>query len=291
MGELVFRYESAARIRIGVGQVNSLIGFFNTMEEKPKTASGEEKLVLEIELCSPMQVRCSFGYLDNGTEITVGSYCMVETKKGLQLARAISAPMKGQCDPRCHRKELVRIVRLANDADLANYEQRLKKEKEAYMLCREKVEEQELQMKIVNAEYHAEENTYYCFYTAEKRIDCRELAKEITHVLKGKIEFRQIGARDEGSLLGGVGSCGHQLCCTIFAVDDLPSVSMKMAKAQNLALNPTRISGLCGRLMCCLAYEFDAYKDNLKLKAKNKPQSGEETEETNNDKSQNPNSK
>ncbi|MDI6784914.1 MAG: regulatory iron-sulfur-containing complex subunit RicT, partial [bacterium] len=165
------------------------------------------------------------------------------------------------------------------------FEQRMKKEKEAYQLCREKVGEQEVQMKIVNVEYHPEDNTFYCFYTAEKRIDCRELAKDLAYLLKAKIELRQIGARDEGSLLGGVGSCGYQLCCTMFSIDELPSVLMKMAKAQNLALNPTRISGLCGRLMCCLAYEFDAYKDNLKPKGKNKPQSEEETDEENNNKS------
>ena len=255
------------------------------MNEIPKvTSEQKEKTVIDITLCTSTAMHCCLGFLDNGTEIELGSYCMVETEKGLQLARALSLPYKMKEGIRCRQKQLVKIVRLATDADITKFEQRMKKEKEAYQLCREKVEEQEVQMKIVNVEYHPEDNTFYCFYTAEKRIDCRELAKDLAYLLKAKIELRQIGARDEGSLLGGVGSCGYQLCCTMFSIDELPSVSMKMAKAQNLALNPTRISGLCGRLMCCLAYEFDAYKDNIKSKGKNKPQTEEETVEENNSK-------
>jgi cell fate regulator YaaT (PSP1 superfamily) len=239
----------------------------------------KEKTVIDIMLCTSTAMHCCLGFLDNGTEIELGSYCMVETEKGMQLARALSLPYKMKKRTQCRQKQVVKIVRLATDADINKFEQRLKKEKETYQLCREKVEEQEVQMKIVIVEYHPEDNTYFCFYTAEKRIDCRELAKDLTHQLKAKIELRQIGARDEGSLLGGIGSCGYQLCCTMFSIDDLPSVSMKMAKAQNLALNPTRISGLCGRLMCCLAYEFDAYKDNIKAKGKTRQQEEDSEEE------------
>ena len=248
------------------------------IQTKPELEQSE-KTVIDIMPCSSIAMHCFVGFLDNGTEIEQGTYCMIEIEKGLQLARTISLPYKLTSTPRCHQKQLVKIVRIANPADIEKYESRIKKEKEAYQVCREKAEEQEIQLKIVNVEFHPEDNTYYCFYTAEKRIDCREFAKELHHLLKAKIEMRQIGARDEGSLLGGIGSCGYQLCCTMFATEDLPSVSMKMAKSQNLALNPTRISGLCGRLMCCLAYEFDAYKDNVKLKGKPRQQEEDSKEE------------
>ncbi|MCX7918670.1 MAG: stage 0 sporulation protein [bacterium] len=252
------------------------------MSIKPGQHRGEqteEKTVVDILLCSSRAMHCYLGLLDSEILIEPGKYCILETETGLQLGQAISMPYKLRVGTRCRQKKLFRIVRLAQQADIEKYELQVKKEKEAYQLCREEVEEREIGIKIVNVEYHPEENTYYCFYTAEKRIDCRELAKDIAHILKAKIEIRQIGARDEGSLLGGIGSCGLQLCCTMISSDELPSVSMKMAKAQNLALNPQRISGLCGRLMCCLAYEFDAYQNNVKPKGRSKPQDNNASDE------------
>jgi cell fate regulator YaaT (PSP1 superfamily) len=242
----------------------------SSISSKSSAGNEPERTLVEILVCGSNNVRCCFGYIENNLEISEGSYCIIETEKGRQLGRAMSLPFreKGVTAVRCRQKKLVKIVRLADETDIAKHEQRMQKEKEAYLLCREKAEEQEVRMKIVNVEYHPNENIFYCFYTAEQRIDCRELAKDLGFLLKAKVELRQIGARDEGSLLGGVGSCGHQLCCTVFSVDDLPSVSMKMAKAQNIALNPMRISGLCGRLMCCLAFEFEGYKDNIKPKKK-----------------------
>jgi cell fate regulator YaaT (PSP1 superfamily) len=241
----------------------------------------KEKTVVDMMLCSSTNLHCCLGLVDNDTEIKPGSYVIVETEKGLQIGHTISLPYKMKDSPRCQQKKFVKLVRPANETDIKKLEHQIKKEKEAYQICREKVEEQESKMKIVSVEYHSAENTYYYFYTADKRVDCRELAKDLAYLLKAKIELRQIGARDEGSLLGGVGSCGYQLCCTMFSNDELPSVSMKMAKAQNLALNPTRISGLCGRLMCCLAYEFDAYKDNVKPRGKPRPQPDETREDEN----------
>ncbi|MFB3896402.1 MAG: stage 0 sporulation family protein [bacterium] len=235
------------------------------------------KTVVDIMLCSSTNLHCCLGLVEeDNTDLKPGSYVIIESGKGQQIGKTISLPYKMKENARCQQKKLVKILRPAHETDIKKLEQQIKKEKEAYQICREKVEEQEIDMKIVNVEYHPAENTYYYFYTADKRIDCRELSKDLAYLLKAKIELRQIGARDEGSLLGGVGSCGYQLCCTMFSIDELPSVSMKMAKAQNLALNPTRISGLCGRLMCCLAYEFDAYKNNIKPKGKNKPQPEQE---------------
>jgi cell fate regulator YaaT (PSP1 superfamily) len=247
-------------------------------EEKVKT-------VVDIMLCSSTNLHCCLGLVEDDTDLKPNSYVIVESGKGQQIGRTISLPYKMKDNPRCQQKKLVTIVRPAHEADIKKLELQVKREKEAYQICREKVEEQEINMKIVNVEYHPAENTYFYFYTADKRVDCRELAKDLAYLLKAKIELRQIGARDEGSLLGGVGSCGYQLCCTMFSVDELPSVSMKMAKAQNLALNPTRISGLCGRLMCCLAYEFDAYKDNVKMKVKSRQQPDETNEDESNKKS------
>lgn len=245
----------------------------------------QAQTVVDIIICSSTNLHCCLGLVEDDTDLKSGSYVIIESGKGQQIGKTISLPYKMQETPRCQQKKLVKILRPAHETDIKKLEQQIKKEKEAYQICREKVEEQEVDMKIVNVEYHPAENTYYYFYTADKRVDCRELAKDIAYLLKAKIELKQIGARDEGSLLGGVGSCGYQLCCTMFSIDELPSVSMKMAKAQNLALNPTRISGLCGRLMCCLAYEFDAYKNNIKPKGKNKSQDQEEeSEEENNNK-------
>jgi cell fate regulator YaaT (PSP1 superfamily) len=254
------------------------------MPDGTKIVSAEkEKTVVDIMLCGSTSLHCCLGLIEDETELKPGCYVMVDTEKGQQIGRTIALPYKMKDSRRCQQKKLVKIVRPAHEADIKKLELQIKKEKEAYQICREKVEEQELEMKVVNVEYHPAENTYHYFYTANKRVDCRELAKDLAYLLKAKIELRQIGARDEGSLLGGVGSCGYQLCCTMFATDELPSVSMKMAKAQNLALNPTRISGLCGRLMCCLAYEFDAYKDNVKPKGKPRPQSDDTSEEEDDD--------
>ena len=152
------------------------------------------------------------------------------------------------------------IVRKATDNDLRIFEENKEKEKEALEICREKVKAHKLEMKLVSAHYIVEESKVLFFFTAESRVDFRELVKDLVSVFKMRIELRQIGVRDESRVLGGLGVCGRPFCCHQ-VTDNLKPVSIKMAKEQNLSLNSMKISGPCGRLLCCLAYEFDVYNE------------------------------
>ena len=154
--------------------------------------------------------------------------------------------------------EIREIIRKADDEDISIYEANKVKEKEALEICRKKVEAHQLGMKLVSAHYIVEESKVLFFFTAESRVDFRELVKDLVSVFKMRIELRQIGVRDESRVLGGLGVCGRTFCCHGIT-DKLKPVSIKMAKEQNLSLNSMKISGPCGRLLCCLAYEFDFY--------------------------------
>lgn len=155
------------------------------------------------------------------------------------------------------------ILRIATAADLALVEKNRSREKEAFAICRRKVEEHQLDMKLVDVEMGFEGNKILFFFTSEGRVDFRALVKDLAAVFHSRIELRQIGVRDEAKMLGGLGICGRPFCCSSFLREFQP-VSIKMAKTQNLSLNPTKISGTCGRLMCCLKYEQDAYEDLLR---------------------------
>ncbi|MBN2736335.1 MAG: hypothetical protein JXR70_05095 [Spirochaetales bacterium] len=153
-----------------------------------------------------------------------------------------------------------KIVRKANAEDLKNYEEYKEKDQKAYRLCREKIQEHQLEMKLVSAHYLLDEPKILFFFTADSRVDFRELVKDLVSIFKTRIELRQIGVRDESRVLGGMGMCGRGYCCHTLT-DKLNPVSIKMAKEQNLSLNSLKISGACGRLLCCLAYEYPFYKE------------------------------
>jgi len=193
-------------------------------------------------------------FLTPKERLPLDSFCVVEGEHGLQIARVVRASHSIPSDRL--PDNLRAIVRVASGRDHEQWKRNQKKEQDAYRLCRKKVQEKGLQMKLVDVSYTLDGRKAIFFFTAESRVDFRELVKELAQALKIKIEMRQIGVRDEARRLGGVGCCGRVLCCATF-LKDFASVSIRMAKAQNLSLNPTKVSGLCGRLMCCLAYEYE----------------------------------
>jgi len=190
-------------------------------------------------------------------EIRAGDPVIVETARGVECGEAVIDPRQ------VPEEELVaplkKVIRKATPVDLKQVEINKAKEKEAFQVCQKKIEEHGLPMKLVDVEYTFDANKIIFYFTADGRIDFRELVKDLAAVFRTRIELRQIGVRDEAKMLGGLGSCGRVLCCASFLGDFAP-VSIRMAKDQNLSLNPTKISGICGRLMCCLKYESEAYE-------------------------------
>ncbi len=188
----------------------------------------------------------------------LGDGVIVETSQGIDLGHiaeeAVDLPLEQIIQP------LRPILRFALPEDLANYEEKKVREKAAFILCQEKVEARQLKMNLVEAEYSFDGKKLVFFFTADGRIDFRELVKDLAAVFHTRIELRQIGVRDQARMVGGLGLCGRELCCCSFLNDFVP-VSIKMAKEQGLSMNPAKISGACGRLMCCLKYEQDAYED------------------------------
>jgi cell fate regulator YaaT (PSP1 superfamily) len=180
---------------------------------------------------------------------------VLPTKYGKDLG-CVQGPIRDE--ETIEESEIREIIRKANDEDVALFEANKEKEREALEICRKKVEAHKLGMKLVSAHYIVEESKVLFFFTAESRVDFRELVKDLVSVFKMRIELRQIGVRDESRVLGGLGVCGRTFCCH-GVTDKLKPVSIKMAKEQNLSLNSMKISGPCGRLLCCLAYEFDFY--------------------------------
>ncbi len=181
---------------------------------------------------------------------------VVETERGISVGTVLSIPKEiseAEANP-----GLVTIRRLATQADLDTLKQNELKEKEAYEFCNRRIIERNMQMKLVRVEYLFDGSKSIFFFTADGRVDFRDLVKDLAHAFHTRIEMRQIGVRDESKMIGGIGICGRELCCCSFLRDFQP-VSVKMAKEQNLALNPTKISGQCGRLLCCLDYEYSTY--------------------------------
>lgn len=188
-------------------------------------------------------------------EIAVGDSVVVETERGLSIGEVMRGPVDKDADS---AEKLVTITRKATFEDLATVERNLQKEKEAYDFCLRRIVERNMQMKLVKVEYLFDGSKAVFFFTADGRVDFRDLVKDLAHTFHTRIEMRQIGVRDESKLVGGIGICGRELCCSSWLRDFQP-VSVKMAKEQNLALNPNKISGQCGRLLCCLDYEYETY--------------------------------
>lgn len=183
---------------------------------------------------------------------------IVETARGIEFGTAVSDVREVEDDKVV--QPLKPVLRVASERDREQEAANKLKEKEAYRICLEKIQKHELEMKLIDAEYTFDNNKVLFYFTADGRIDFRELVKDLASVFKTRIELRQIGVRDETKILGGIGICGRPLCCHTHLSDFIP-VSIKMAKEQNLSLNPTKISGVCGRLMCCLKHEEDTYEE------------------------------
>ncbi|MBR2547899.1 MAG: stage 0 sporulation family protein [Eubacterium sp.] len=189
-------------------------------------------------------------------DISEGAGVIVETARGMEYAVVELARTMVSDDNVV--KPLKSIVRIADEKDIKRHEENESRKAEAMKLCQEKILKHNLEMKLIDVEYTFDNNKIVFYFTADGRIDFRELVKDLAGVFRMRIELRQVGVRDEAKMLGGVGCCGRPLCCASWLSDFQP-VSIKMAKNQNLSLNPTKISGICGRLMCCLKYENDTY--------------------------------
>ena len=190
-------------------------------------------------------------------EVKRGDQVIVETARGVEFGNVVMGPKEVKDEE--ITQPLKTVIRLATEDDRRVEEKNRKKEKEAFQICLEKIHKHELEMKLIDAEYTFDNNKVLFYFTADGRIDFRELVKDLASVFKTRIELRQIGVRDETKMVGGIGICGRELCCHEHLSEFVP-VSIKMAKEQNLSLNPTKISGVCGRLMCCLKHEQDTYE-------------------------------
>ncbi|MBQ9807954.1 MAG: stage 0 sporulation family protein [Ruminococcus sp.] len=195
----------------------------------------------------------------------VGDHAIVETVRGVECGEVVIA--NRQIDDDQISSPLKPIIRIATPADMKTVERNKEREKEAFAVCEEKIAFRKLKMNLVDVECTFDNNKLLFYFTAENRVDFRELVKDLAAVFRTRIELRQIGVRDEAKILGGLGICGREFCCKGYMGDFQP-VSIKMAKEQGLSLNPTKISGTCGRLMCCLKNEQNAYEALLKITPK-----------------------
>lgn len=197
-------------------------------------------------------------YFDPGEyKLALGDKVIVETARGVEFGDVVIGPRQVGEDEII--SPLKKVMRIATPEDEKRVEENQRKEKEAFQICLKKIAEHELPMKLVDVEFTFDNSKIIFYFTAEGRVDFRELVKNLAAIFRTRIELRQIGVRDEAKMLGGIGSCGRVLCCVAF-LGDFEPVSIRMAKDQNLSLNPTKISGICGRLMCCLKYETDSYE-------------------------------
>ncbi len=203
----------------------------------------------------PKEVR--YFSVPGGLKIKKGEVVVAETWRGLDLAKVLKVMEGAECEgisvEGC-------IKRKADDSDVRLFFSKIPKEREAFEIAKKKVREHNLHMKLVDAEYTLDKKRLLFYFLADGRVDFRELVKDLASIFKLRIEMRQIGDRDETKIVGGIGPCGRPLCCSSFLYI-FKKISVRMAKEQNLSLNPNKISGLCGKLMCCLAYEYDTYKE------------------------------
>ncbi|MEZ3487748.1 MAG: stage 0 sporulation family protein [Lachnospiraceae bacterium] len=191
-------------------------------------------------------------------EVKAGDKVIVETARGVEFGSVVTGPRDLEDDK--ITQPLKPVIRIATPDDISKEEKNRVKEKEAFDICLEKIRKHKLEMKLIDAEYTFDNNKVLFYFTADGRIDFRELVKDLASVFRTRIELRQIGVRDETKIRGGIGICGRPLCCHTYLTEFAP-VSIKMAKEQNLSLNPSKISGVCGRLMCCLTNEEETYEE------------------------------
>jgi len=235
--------------------------------DKNALAEGEEQLEA-VEQKVPYRFKIDYSgeteicEVDPALTFNKDDKVIVETRYGRDMV-SVLGPVCCCNKKGCGKKDYKKFIRKATEADLDKKKQNTKKEEEAFQICRDRIREQKLDMKLVGAHYLVDEAKVLFFFTAEARVDFRELVKNLVSIFKMRIELRQIGVRDESRVLGGLGVCGRDYCCH-GVMDDLRPVSIKMAKDQNLSLNSMKISGPCGRLLCCLSYEYDYYQEERK---------------------------
>lgn len=212
-------------------------------------------MIIEVKLRDSGKVNC---FKIKDLQAKIGDCVVIEAERGIDYGYINSEPIQQHIN-----KSVKSVLRIVTEDDLKQIDENKKKTEEAFDICLEKIKAHKLNMKLVNCEYSFDRSKVLFYYTAEGRIDFRSLVKDLAREFKARIEMRQIGVRDEAKLFGGFGPCGRQLCCSKFLKDFEP-VTIKMAKEQGLPLNPPKISGLCGRLMCCLSYEYKCYRELLK---------------------------
>ncbi len=199
-------------------------------------------------------------YFEPGShKLEKGDYAVVETARGKEIGEIVIPEKEVPEEDLVH--PLKKVIRKATETDFTQVGENEKKEAAAFSRCQEKIKEHRLDMKLVGVEYTFDRNKIIFYFTSEERVDFRELVKDLASIFKTRIELRQIGVRDEAKIKGGIGPCGRPFCCSTF-LEEFEPVSIRMAKGQNLSLNPTKISGVCGRLMCCLRYEASSYEDS-----------------------------
>lgn len=195
-------------------------------------------------------------------DVKKNEHVIVETARGVEFGECVIAPKQIGEDEIV--SPLKSVIRIATQEDIDRHSENKQKEEEAFNVCLEKIQQHDLKMKLIDVEYTFDNNKVIFYFTADGRVDFRELVKDLAAIFRTRIELRQIGVRDEAKMIGGLGPCGRTMCCSTFLGDFAP-VSIKMAKEQNLSLNPTKISGICGRLMCCLNYEQETY-EHIRIK-------------------------
>ena len=194
----------------------------------------------------------------NGLNLTIGDAVMVETSMGTDIAHVVEEPIEMEDDQ--VGDDVLPVLRFANEKELERYELKKVKEKEAYDKCLQLIEKHDLDMNLVDAVFAFDGKKVVFYFTSDNRVDFRELVKDLASVFRARIELRQIGSRDQAKLVGGIGVCGRELCCCTF-LNHFAPVTLRMARDQGLSLNPTKLNGACGRLMCCLQFEKEAYAD------------------------------
>ncbi len=214
---------------------------------------------VKVRLRKPTRV---FTFLCEGVDLKRDERCIVKSERGLELGTCVLPPEP--CPPEMEERFEYTVLRKATVTDESDFLQILNLEKQAWDTCLKRIEERKLAMKLVDVEYTFDRHKVVFYFTAEDRVDFRELVRDLAKDLKARIELRHIQVRDEAKIVGGLGMCGRELCCSTWLTEFKP-ISMKMAKRQNLSLNPSKISGQCGRLLCCLAYENELYKNKKSI--------------------------
>ncbi|MBI5643045.1 MAG: stage 0 sporulation family protein [Deltaproteobacteria bacterium] len=214
----------------------------------------------------------------NELDLNPNDSVIVEVEKGLGMGVVVYKPR--EVDPDTVQRQLKKVVRKADVVDTERHGFNTERENEAFRICREKIAHYKLPMKLIRVEYLFDSSKAIFYFTSETRVDFRELVKDLASGFHTRIEMRQIGVRDEAKMIGGLGPCGRELCCSGF-LSDFEPVTIKMAKEQNLALNPVKISGICGRLMCCLSYEHDMYQGEKRDKNKENKDKDKDKDKTN----------